>query len=125
MPGEESVSLQFSRAMRLTQARDFARLKAQGRRQVKGCLILNWMPQDESPVSRAGFITSRKLGHAVVRTRARRLLRETFRLHQHKLKRKVDLVLIARASIVGKKRLEVERDFLAALQQANLLKSPQ
>jgi ribonuclease P protein component len=125
MPGDESVPLKFKRAMRLTQSRDFARLKTQGRRQVKGCLILNWMPQTESPVSRAGFITSRKVGNAVVRTRARRLLRETFRLHQHDLKQKVDLVLIARASIVGKTRTEVDRDFLAALRQANLLKKPE
>ena len=68
-------------------------------------------------------ITSRKMGEAVARNRARRLLREAFRLHQHDLRCPVDLVLVARNSIVGKKLAGVEHDFLKALRQAKLLKA--
>ena len=54
--------------------------------------------------------------------RARRLLREAFRLHQLELAQPLDLVLVARPSIVGKKFSVVEKDFLAALHQGQLLK---
>jgi len=69
-------------------------------------------------------VVGRKLGKATVRNRARRLLREVFRLHQWDLIRPVDLVLVARPSIVGKRYREVEADFLRALQQAGLLRRP-
>jgi ribonuclease P protein component len=108
--------------MRLRQRREFTRLKETGRRLAKGCLIANWQVLPEGSLSRVGVITTRKLGQAAVRSRARRLLRESFRLHRQELTAAVELVLIARSSIVGKTFSQVERDFLAVLQQANLLK---
>ena len=83
---------------------------------------LNTSPDAAGAGSRLGVIASRKLGSAVTRSRARRLLRETFRLHQHDLRQPVTMVLVARSSIVGKQRAEVERDFLSALRKAKLLK---
>ena len=56
----------------------------------------------------------------MIRTRARRLLRENLRLHQHDLAQPVDFVLVARNSIVGKSFAGVEKDYLAALQRAGL-----
>ena len=58
----------------------------------------------------------------MVRNRARRLLRESFRVHQHDLAAPVDLVLVARPSIVGKGYVDVEKDFLTTLRRARLLK---
>ena len=60
-------------------------------------------------------------GSAVVRNRARRLMREVFRLHQRELAEPVDLVLVARPSIAGRGRAEVEKDFLATMSRAGLL----
>jgi ribonuclease P protein component len=114
--------LGLPQSRRLQQARDFARVKQQGERLAAGCLIANWTMLPAGSASRVGVITSRKLGSAVARSRARRLLRETFRLHQHDLRQPVTLVLVARPSIVGNKLAEVERDFLSALRRAKLLK---
>jgi ribonuclease P protein component len=50
------------------------------------------------------------------------LLREAFRLHQHELNRPIDLVLVARNSIAGRSRAEVEKDFLAVAAKSGLLK---
>jgi ribonuclease P protein component len=88
-----------------------------------GCIILNWQQLPEAKCSRLGVITAGRIGGAVVRNRSRRLLRECFRLHQHELNRKVDLVLVARPSIVGKIFADVEQDFLATLRRAKLLTS--
>jgi ribonuclease P protein component len=69
-----------------------------------------------------GVVTSRRIGGAVVRSRARRLLRESFRQHQNELAQPVELVLVARHSIAGKNFAEVEKDFLTTLRRAGLLK---
>ena len=107
----------------MQQAREFAAVRNQGRRSAKGCLVLNWLPTAEGCTSKVGVITSRKLGKSNVRSRARRLMREVFRLHQRDVRGPVALILIARSSIVGKKLADVERDFLFLLRQANLLKT--
>ena len=114
--------LQFNRAARIKRGRDFVRLRQAGERLATGCLIANWQRLSADAGSRLGVITSRKIGGAVVRNRARRLLRETFRLHQHDLAGPVDLVLVARPSIAGRGFAEVERDYLATLRRAKLLK---
>ncbi len=120
MAGTPSSALPFPRSSRLKRPGEFARAKAEGRRLVCGCLIANILPRPAGQTSRLGVVTSKKIGGAVVRSRARRLLRECFRLHQHDLARAVDLVLVARPSIAGKKLAEVERDLLRVLRQARL-----
>jgi ribonuclease P protein component len=122
MAGETPQRLRFGRAARIKQGRDFARVRQQGERLTTGCLIANWQPLPAAANSRLGVVTARRLGNAVARTRARRLLRESFRLHRHDFATPVDLVLVARASIVGKGFAAVERDFLTTLRKAGLLK---
>jgi ribonuclease P protein component len=108
--------------MRIKQGRDFSRMRQEGRRLVNGCLIANWRSRPAGSPPRLGVITSGRIGNAVARSRARRLLREVFRAHQHDLAEPVDLILVARPSIAGRKRLEVEKDFITALRKADLLR---
>jgi ribonuclease P protein component len=114
-------SLRLPRARRITRGGDFQRARVSGRRLAVGCLVLNWIEALEGP-GRVGVITSRKIGNAVVRSRARRLLREAFRLNQARVARPVDVVLVARQSIVDKGLADVEGDFVVALRRAELLK---
>lgn len=86
-----------------------------------GCLIANWRSLPDGVTTRLGLVVSRKVGGSVIRSRARRLLRETFRLHQHELNHPVDLVLVARQSIANHGRSEVEKDFLTTMKRAGLL----
>lgn len=109
--------------MRLHYGWEFKQVRDRGRRIVKGCLIFNWMKLPEGSTSRVGIITTRKLGNSVIRGRARRLLREAFRLHRHWLITPIQAVLVARKGIVGLSQQEVNRDYLDALKKAGLIRS--
>ena len=119
----ERKRLRFSRKQRLQKSWEFERVRLEGQRLVKGCLILNWRAADgANHASRLGVVTSRKIGNAVVRSRARRLLREVFRTHQHDFVRPLEMVLIARQSIGQKSYAEVEKDFVAAARPAGIMR---
>jgi len=115
-------ALELPRSRRIKQGRDFARARTQGRRLTQGCLVLNWVTMPDGAASRVGVITGRRIGEAVVRTRARRLLREAFRVHQPHLSQPVDVVLVARPSIVGKPFSDVASDYVTALKKARLFR---
>ena len=89
-----------------------------------GCLIANWQRLPDGAKPKLGVVTSKKIGGAVQRNRARRLLRESFRQHQYELAQPVEIILIARNSIAGRALAEVEKDYLTALRRAGLLKQP-
>jgi ribonuclease P protein component len=112
----------LGRSARIQPSGDFARIRQQGQRLALGCLIANWQRLPEGSKPKLGVITSKKIGGAVQRNRARRLLRESFRQHQNELNQSVEIILVARNSIAGRKFAEVEKDYLAALRRAGLLK---
>lgn len=122
MPAGASKRLTLGASQRLKQARDFTRLKVGGRRLVRGCLLLNWGETPQQGRSRLGVVAAKSIGSAVVRARAKRLLREAFRLHQHELRAPSEVVLVARNSIANKAFADVDRDFLSAVRAAGLLK---
>jgi len=135
-----AVACTFPKSRRLQRSGDFARLKAEGERQVCGSLVFNWKvhgptatiasakppawPRARPAGNRLGVVTSRRIGNAVARNRARRLLREAFRLHQTEIQRPADLVLVARPSIARRNFAAVERDFLQCLHRSGLTRLP-
>ena len=62
--------------------------------------------------NRLGVTVSTKLGHAVVRNRVRRRIREIFRLNQSALAQGYDMIVVARTRAVGAEYRELERAFL-------------
>jgi ribonuclease P protein component len=82
---------------------------------------MNWMRLESDSRSQLGVVTSRRIGGAVARNRARRLLREAFRHEQHRLKTPVAMILIARKSIVGQSLAVVSRALQRGLREAGLL----
>jgi ribonuclease P protein component len=122
MGAQTPEARRFTQASRIKQSRDFAQAKREGERLAFGCLVANWRRLPNGTHSRLGVVTGGRIGNAVVRSRARRLLRETFRRHQNEFGQPLDLVLVARPSIVGRPFADVEKDFLTTLRKAGLLK---
>lgn len=83
----------------LKNSAQFERVRREGRTWSAGALVLNAARNDQQVV-RCGFITAKKVGKAVRRNRARRLIREAVRLRMPSIKPGWDLVWVARPSIV-------------------------
>lgn len=71
---------------------------------------------------RTAFLASKKVGGSVERSRARRLMKESYRSLSGSCRDCFDIVIIARAAINGKKCGEVEASLLSALKRAGALK---
>ena len=82
--------------------------------------VLYVVPNEEKR-RRIGFAAGKRLGCAVVRNRVKRLLREAYRLHQHRLKEGFDLVLVGRQSMIKSDCRSVSKAFLDLCAKANIL----
>src|SRR5213592_878823 len=89
------TSFSFSKSRRLTRASEFERVKREGLVRRGKLLTLSATVVEHSGLCRVGFVTSRRLGSAVVRNRVRRRMREIVQ-HQHDLQQDLWIVLIAK-----------------------------
>ena len=103
---------------RLRRTHEFRAAREQGRRIDCGAFVMNWRRRDEeSPAgpARVGVVASKaQVGDAVARNRAKRRLRALFRRHQNIIPAGSDLVLTARAALLGMEFSEIEQGFLHA-----------
>ncbi|MBQ4141505.1 MAG: ribonuclease P protein component [Clostridia bacterium] len=78
------------------------------------------------PLNRLGLTTGKKIGGATVRSRARRLMREAYRLieAENEIVYGNLLVIAARARIADAKMQDVKRDLTKCLKQLGLIKKP-
>jgi ribonuclease P protein component len=113
----------FPRSKRLTHAHQFEEAFAGGRKYV-GRLMVIWPRVAQDSDGRIGIVTSRKVGGAVQRNRARRMLREAFRPNKQLFRTKCDFVVVARYRLASAKLDEVESELLALADKAGLLCEP-
>ena len=90
----------MKRTMTVKENYEFRRIYAKGRSGVSPYLVVYVRPNRRGR-NRLGVTVSTKLGHAVVRNRVRRRLREIFRLNQGGLAQGYDMILVARTRAVG------------------------
>lgn len=99
--------------------KDFKRLYYRGKRAVRG-LVVVYASKNRLGVNRLGLTCGKAVGNAVRRNRAKRLMRESYRLLEPALKTGFDIVIVARSRAADKHYREVDRDVRAAFQNLEL-----
>lgn len=111
--------MRYTRQQHLRTQADFMEIRASGKKWECGFFYVNFLdrPTRLPAIRRAGFIASRRVGDAVRRNRAKRLMRELFRRNQGLLPESCDVVLVARPGIVKRKYSELEPRFRKTIQK--------
>lgn len=110
----------IERRIRLRRSRDVQRVYDEGRSWAHPLLAMIVLPNDLD-MSRVGVTASRRVGSAVERNRAKRLLREAARhLYPEFQSKSWDVMLIARPELVSASEEEVEKALGTLLERAGL-----
>jgi ribonuclease P protein component len=117
MPKQRSLT--FSKAKRLTLPVEFTRVKNQGKTERGRLLLLGVLAHEEQ--FRVGFVTSKRIGGAVVRNRVRRRLREIVRTHQTRLRSGFWLVVVAHPPAARATFGELRDEWLRLAERASIL----
>lgn len=70
---------------------------------------------------RIGFVSTKKIGHAFARNRARRLMKEVYRLHMAELKPNCEAVMLAGSFLTRATYQEAEKAILSLWRKAGIL----
>jgi ribonuclease P protein component len=109
----------MERRVRLRRTKDVRQVYDEGSSWKHPLLVLVARPNGLD-LSRVGVTASRKLGGAVARNRAKRLLREAARHLYPRFKVGWDVMLIARNGILAAKEPQVEEALTSLLRRAGL-----
>jgi len=85
-------------------------------------LVLYAKP-NRTATNRVGITAGKKLGHAVVRNRVRRRLREIYRIHEDRFAPGWDIVVVARSRCVGADFRKLTHAYLSLAQKAGITKA--
>ena len=110
----------MKRAVTLKENYEFRRMYQKGASAVAGSMVV-YCRKNRLGRNRLGVTVSAKLGHAVVRNRARRRLREVFRLNQDRLRKGYDVILVARGRTLTASWKELNDTFLRLCRKLDLL----
>ncbi|MDQ2824796.1 MAG: ribonuclease P protein component [Verrucomicrobiota bacterium] len=111
--------LRFPKSKRLTRAAEFERVRKEGRI-IRGSFVSIGVLSGAETI-RAGFITSRRVGGAVLRNRVRRRLREIVRHHQDEIVDGTWIVTIASSRAAGARYAAIEAEWLRLAKRASIL----
>ena len=101
---------------------DFRRAYARGKSYTNPALVM-YVRKNRAGSCRIGITASKKIGNAVQRNRARRVIREAFRQVNLPLKGNYDVVFVARTKTVHKKSTDIYNVMLSMLIEAGVVKN--
>ena len=89
-----------------------------------GYLVL-YARKNRTDSNRVGITVSKKLGKAHVRNRARRRIREVYRLNEDQFQPGWDIVVVARSKAVDAEFSRLTKSYLALAKKAGILRDVQ
>lgn len=92
----------------------FRRLYRQGKTIVTPYFVVH-TKKNRQKINRLGITTTKKIGNAVQRNRARRLITEAYRLLENDMQKGLDIVIVARKKTVYSKMQSVHKALSAVL----------
>ena len=113
----------MKRTMTVKENYEFRRLYAKGASAVLPSVVV-YCRKNGRAHNRLGVTVSTKLGHAVVRNRCRRRLREVYRLEKPQLKTGYDIILVARSRTATAPWPELQKQFRRLCRKVDLMKEP-
>mgnify|MGYP003289266162 CR=1 FL=1 len=117
--------MQLKRSNTMKRASEFAMVRNAGRSEAGRFLILSTAPMAQATAtSRFGIITTKRIGHAVVRNLLRRRVREILRAHGAPLALGLHVVIVVRNRAALVSYTDLEKDFLKLLARCRKYTSP-
>jgi ribonuclease P protein component len=113
--------MKFSSALKLNHI--FRRLYATSGH-ANGYLVL-YARKNRMNTNRVGVTVGKKLGHAVVRNRVRRRLREVYRLNEERFTPGWDIVVVARSRCISADFGKLTQAYLSLAEKAGILRQEQ
>ena len=109
----------MQRQFRLTRSTDFKRVRRDGRSNAHPLIVLIAL-ENHLPITRVGVAAGKRVGDAVKRNRAKRLMRSAARDLHPQIHAGWDLIIIARTPIIQVKMPQVRDALQQLLQRAGL-----
>ena len=85
-------------------------------------IMVLYARKNRTGTNRVGITVSKKLGHAVVRNRVRRRLREVYRLNEAKFQPGWDIVVVARSRCIYASFQDIVSAYLTLAAKAGILR---
>ena len=100
---------------------EFRRMYSKGKSGVSPYLVVYYRP-NKFGHNRLGVTVSSKLGHAVVRNRIRRRVREVYRLNEDRFLPGWDIVVVARSRALDAPFDKLTKSYLSLAKKAGILR---
>ena len=114
--------MRVPRRYSMTRRAEFSRVKKEGRSKAGRYLVMATMEDSSLEHLKWAFVTSRRVGKAVVRNRVRRQLRGIMSKHGDRLKPGRYLVMIARFRAGAADFTQLEHDWLQVAKRLQILR---
>ena len=101
--------------------RDFQKVYNNGKSFANKFLVM-YVLENGTDCNRLGISVSKKVGNSVVRHRVKRLIKESYRLHENIFNSGLDIVVIARQSVATVGFFEVESALLHLTKKHEMIK---
>ena len=85
-------------------------------------MMVLYARKNRTGTNRVGITVNKRLGHAVVRNRVRRRLREVYRLNEAKFQPGWDIVVVARSRCISASFQDIVSAYLALAAKAGILR---